>query len=76
MIGPRYGPDELLPKYVTPMSTYFVGILFPEEPAEIDGSDNEPKIVGDADIIDDFLEVREQLTDSGTVVADLLKPKR
>jgi len=53
MIGPRYGPDELLPKSVTPMNTYFAGILFPEEPAEIDGGGDEPKIVNDPDIIDD-----------------------
>ena len=28
LIGPRYGSEEILPKDVTPMNTYFAGIYF------------------------------------------------
>ena len=50
MIGPRYGPDELLPKYVTPNSTYFAGILFPQEIPDVEDEVNQQK--DDEDVIE------------------------
>ncbi len=78
LIGPRYGPEELLPKYVTPNSTYFAGILFPQEIPDVE-DEVTPEKNNDDDIIEgDTKEINSKdegaVLDQAIFAKDLTRP--
>ena len=73
LIGPRYGSEELLPKQVTPNSTYFAGILFPQEIPDIE-DEVTPEKNNDDDIIEgDTKEINSK--DEGAVLDQAIYDK-
>ncbi|MBN17869.1 MAG: hypothetical protein CL758_06330 [Chloroflexi bacterium] len=80
LIGPRYGSEEILPKDVTPMNTYFAGILFPQEIPDVEdeivpGRNNNDEIIeGDTRQIKDGEENANTVLDQPIMDKDLTRP--